>query len=121
MRRLTHTLVGIVSWIVFVVLWVVLVREGNASGHAVVHAQIQLGVIVGAVLAVTTLWIRHNVGIYRRKGPRRRRVAERPRTDVDRLGRQLRWAQASEADRARTARHLVVWLEGDVKTYRREG
>jgi hypothetical protein len=76
---------------------------------------------MGAVLAVTIWWIRHNVAIYRRKGPRRGRPENPPRTDEDRLGRDVAWTMPGGAPAALAERHLVVEVVGDLKTYRREG
>ena len=96
-----------------------LVVEDKATAAAFRDTLFQLAVIVGIVLAVTTWWIRHNVGIYRRKGPRKGRASMPPRVDEDRLGRKLRWAMPGGPRTAWAQRHLVVELDGETKIYRR--
>lgn len=117
MRQIAHKLAGVASWLLIVALWVMLIREGSAG--ALQRTLVELAVLTGAVLAVTTWWIRHNVGIYRRKGPRSQRATVAPRTDVDRLGRAVQWSLTGGALAACSAEHLVIEVDGDLKTYRR--
>jgi hypothetical protein len=121
MRQLSHIVLAVASWAVLVGLWVMLALEHKATAAALRDTLFQLAVIVGVVLAITIWWIRHNVGIYRRKGPRRGRPADAPTTTEDRLGRRVRWAMPGGVRTARAHRHLVVELEDGVKTYRRQG
>ena len=120
MRQAAHIAVALLFWLALAGLWVLLAVQGKASGAAFRDTGIQLAALIGAVLAITTWWVRHNVGIYRKKGPRRGRPELAPRTDEDRLGRQLRWAMPGGVRTARAQAHLVVEVHGDVKTYRRE-
>jgi hypothetical protein len=119
MRQVVHKLVGVACWILIGVLWVMLVRDGRASSTALGGTAVELAALSGVVLAVTIWWVRHNVGIYRRKGPRQGRASTPPRTDEDRLGRALCWSLAGGALAASRAEHLIVEVNGDVKTYRR--
>jgi hypothetical protein len=121
MRQFAHKVIGAAFWLLLIGLWVLLATEGKASGDAFRDTGIWLAALMGAVLAVTIWWIRHNVAIYRRKGPRRGRAENPPRTDEDRLGRGVAWAMDGGAPNARTERHLVVEIAGDVKTYRQAG
>lgn len=121
MRQAAHIAVAIFFWVLLAGLWVLLALQGKASGDAFRDTGIQLAALIGAVLAITTWWVRHNVGIYRRKGPRRQRPEMTPRTDADRLGHALRWETEDGATGAAAEQLLVVALDGDVKTYRREG
>jgi hypothetical protein len=121
MREFVHRLIGAAFWLLLVALWVLLALEGKASGAAFRDTGVRLAVLMGVVLTVTIWWIRHNVAIYRRKGPRRGRAENPPRTHEDRLGRRVEWALPGEAPAARDERHLVVEIAGDLKTYRREG
>jgi hypothetical protein len=120
MRQISHTLAGVACWIVVVGLWVMLIGDGSA-GRALQSTLVQLAAVTGAILAVTIWWVRHNVGIYRRKGPRRELVRAAPRTDEDRLGRAVRWSLPGGALAAAQAEHLVIEVDGDLKTYRRGG
>jgi hypothetical protein len=121
MRQAAHIAVALLFWLALAGLWVLLAVQGKASGAAFRDTGIQLAALIGAVLAITTWWVRHNVGIYRKKGPRRGRPELAPRTDEDRLGHQLRWQVPGGVEAATAQQLLVVELDGDVKTYRREG
>jgi fatty acid desaturase len=121
MRQALHVAIGLAFWALLAVLWAVLALEGKASSAAFADTGLQLAALMGAVLAITLWWIRHNVGIYRRKGPRRAQAELRPRTDEDRLGHAVRWAFADGVPAAATEQDLVVELDGTVKTYRRAG
>ena len=120
MRQLGHKIIGIAFWLLLALLWALLVTEGKASGAAFRDTGLRIAALMGVVLAVTIWWIRHNLGIYRRKGPRRGRPENAPRTDEDRLGRDVQWVMPGGAPAARTERHLVVEIAGDLKTYRQE-
>jgi fatty acid desaturase len=120
MRQALHIAIGIAFWLLIAALWVVLGVEGKASGAAFRETGVMLAAVMGVVLALTLWWIHHNVGIYRRKGARRGRAETPPRTDEDRLGRQVAWALPGGAHAALTQRHLVVEVGDDLKTYRRE-
>jgi hypothetical protein len=121
MRQALHVAIGLVFWALLGVLWAVLALEGKASGAAFRDTGLQLAALMGAVLAITIWWIRHNVGIYRRKGPRRGRPELTPRTDEDRLGHVVRWALPDGVAAAATEQHLIVELDDGIKTYRRGG
>jgi hypothetical protein len=119
MRQLVHCVIGVAFWLLLAALWVLLAVQGKASGAAFRDTGVWLAALMGAVLAVTIWWIRHNVAIYRRKGPRRGRPEQPPRTDEDRLGREVDWALPGGAPVAVAERHLLVEVEGNRKTYRR--
>jgi hypothetical protein len=118
MRQFAHSVIGLAFWLLLAALWVLLALEGKASGAAFRDTGLRLAALMGVVLAVTIWWIRHNVAIYRRKGPRRGRAESAPRTDEDRLGRRVAWALPGDAPAALGERHLVIEIAGDLKTYR---
>ncbi len=120
MRQRAHILVGIAFWLLFAALWAELIVQHKATAAALRGTALSLGAVIGAVLAITTWWVRHNVRIYRRKGPRQGRPSEPPRTDEDRLERPIRWGVPGGVSRAASHRHLIVELDGDVKIYRAE-
>jgi hypothetical protein len=120
MRQVAHVIAGIAFWLALAGMWAILVIGHEAKSAAFQSAGFEVAVIIGVVVAITMWWIRHNVAIHRRKGPRTERANQSPRTDEDRLGRRLRWAMPGGARGARDQAHLVVEVHGDVKTYRRE-
>src|SRR5215207_8237052 len=105
MREISHVAIGVFFWVVMVVLWIVLIVEDKAGAANLTYSVAYVGVIVGAVLAVTLWWIRHNTSIYRRKGPRTGRPEIAPRTDEDRLGRPIRWQLEGGHEAALDAGH----------------
>jgi hypothetical protein len=117
MRQLRHKAIGLFFWFLMGLSWVMLVREHKAGTENVTYSATYLAVVIGAVLAVTLWWIRHNTAIHRRKGPRTGRPTVAPRTDEDRLGRPLRWQLAGGVPAAREASHLVIDLDGAAKVY----
>ena len=119
MRQLLHIGVGILFWIVTVLLWWLLWAQHKATGAALLDGATRVAVCVGIVLGLTMWWISHNVAINRRKGPRTGRPDVPPDTEADRLGRRLVWSLDGGAAGAVDARHLVVDVDGDVKSYRR--
>ncbi len=119
MRHTFHQLVGVTFWLVLVGMWVLLVRSDRASAASIADSFQYVAAIGGAVLGITLYWVRHNVGIHRRKGPRTASPITAPRTDADRLERPLRWALPGGHLGAVAERHLVVDIEGGVKVYRR--
>jgi hypothetical protein len=119
MRQVAHIVVGALSWLLLAGLWALLILKGKATPAAFRDTLFQLAVLMGAVLAITMWWIRHNVGIHNRKGPRRGRADVLPAVDQDRLGRRVRWAMPGGARTARAQEHLIVELDDDVKVYRR--
>jgi hypothetical protein len=117
-RQLLHALVGIAFWVLLVVLWWLLFRDGKATAAAWSGTAVRLGLCVGIVLGVTLWWVSHNVGIHRRRGARKGRADMPPNTASDRLGRRVTWDVPAGVEGARAAGHLVVELDGDAKTYR---
>lgn len=120
LRQLAHVAVALVSWLVFALLWVLLFRQGKLGGDAIrVSAETVGGTVLGVAI-VTLAWVSHNLRIYRRKGPRKGRPFQAPRTDVDRLDRPVKWEFSGGHKQARKACLVVVELDGEVKRYRPE-
>jgi hypothetical protein len=69
-------------------------------------------------MSTTLVWVRYNIGIFRRKGPRKNLtdVAENHCTDV--LGRRI---EPLGPGSVKTARLVIVSLEGEVKRYEAAG
>lgn len=105
-RRLVY---GVVAWVVLgLAWWDVLRRDARTWLPELLVPAVSLVV----VFVVTLVWVRHNRGIYRRKGPRQGLPGVDEPWVVDSLGRRLELApDASDAAVVR------VVLEGDVKRY----
>lgn len=105
-RRVAY---GVVAWLLLgVAWWQVLVRDPRSWLY-------ELAVPVVSVVVVTALtlaWVRHNLGIYQRKGPRRGVPAAEAPWTADSLGRQLVIAPGTD-----TARVVRLDLHGAVKRY----
>lgn len=118
MRQALHIVVGIAFWALTVMLWWLLWAEHKATGAALFDSAARVAVCIGIVLGLTMWWVSHNVAIHRRKGPRRRRLDVPADTTGDRLGRAVAWRVAGGVEGARTADHLVLDVDGDLKVYR---
>lgn len=108
-RRLLHALVITAGWLIFAWSW-----------HRVTAGRPELGelrlLMLGALVVVPPLtlgWVAHNVGIHRRKGPRRSVPAVALRYDTDFNGRHI------EADWSRLtrARRIDIVVEGNRKRF----
>lgn len=104
-----RVLTGLLAWIAFGLSWWLVLRRDPRTW------QEQLLVPASSlflVTAVTLLWVRHNLAIFRRKGPRRGLpVVDAPWTH-DSLGRPL-----ALPAQARLARVVEVHVEHSVKRY----
>ena len=119
MRERLHQLVGVAFWALLVGMWVLLAGSDRVSAANIVDSIQYVTAISGAVLALTLYWIRHNVAIHRRKGPRAASPIRAPRIDADRLGRPLQWSLPGGHAAAVGEPHLVVDVVDGTKVYRR--
>lgn len=107
-------MLGLASWALFALAWWRVIDLG-AAVSSVTIAGVALTAVL--VLVIDMWWIRHNRGIYRRKGPRR----GRPQVDLaferDSLGRTLEipFEALTTAEVS-----LTVTVDGK-KVYRPEG
>jgi hypothetical protein len=105
-RRVVY---GVLSWIALgIAWWAVLHRDHRTWLPQLVVPTASLVVVT----VLTLLWVRHNLGIYQRKGPRQGVPEVDDPWVSDSLGRRL----DLPADVA-GARHVRVVLDGDVKRY----
>lgn len=117
MRQAVHVLVACVFWVLLIGAWVVLAVQGKVTAEGVLDGLEVVGAMGLVVGAATLYWVRHNVGIYRRKGPRRGRPIRRPDTQLDRLSRPVRWQFEDGHAGALDASHILIDLVGNVKVY----
>ena len=81
-----RVVVGVVAWAVFGVAWWLVLRRDPGSWLPDLAVPV---VSLVVVTVVTLAWVRHNLGIYRRKGPRRGLPAVDAPWTHDSLGRAL--------------------------------
>lgn len=112
-----HALVGLAFWALFVYLWVDVVRDGKAAPQALALTAVQVVGVAAVVLLVTLVWIRHNVSIHRRRGPRPGRATAAADTTHDRLGRPVAWQLPGGSAAAVIAPHLVADVVDGQKVY----
>jgi hypothetical protein len=107
-----HALIAIFGWALFVHWWNRVLPQIDSRDAFIALAFI--GVTVLITVLVTLLWVRYNIGIFRRKGPRKTltHVVENRVTDF--LGRKI---EQPGPGSLKTARLVVVSVEGEVKKY----
>lgn len=113
MRDGLHALIVVCTWVLFFYWWSCVLPTTLLSDAALAILSI-LGVSLCTV-ALTMGWVRYNLGIYRRKGPRRKNPDVLEVFAMDALGRELVHA-GWEAQRA--SRLITVSVDGENrKTY----
>jgi hypothetical protein len=98
--------------VLFVYWWNLVLPQTDSRDGFVALVFISGTVCISVI--TTLVWIRYNIGIFRRKGPRKNltEVAENHCTDV--LGRKI---EPLGSGSFKTARHVIVSLEGESKKY----
>ena len=108
--RARRVVLGVISWVVLgLAWWSVLSRDARSWLPDLLVPAVTLVVIP----VVTLAWVRHNLGIYQRKGPRRSALRVEAPWSQDSLGRELTFAPDVP-----DARVVLVELDGAVKAYR---
>jgi hypothetical protein len=108
-RRIVHAGLIALGWLLFAWGW----HRVTAAGPEIGELRWLLLTAVLVVPLLTLSWVAHNVGIHRRKGPRRSVTAVTPRHDVDFNGRRI------EADwpTLASARRIDILVEGERKRF----
>lgn len=108
-RRLAHAAIVLAGWLLFVWCWRVVTADHPSIGQL---SDLLIGALV-VVPVFTVSWVVHNVGIHRRKGPRRSVPAVEQRYERDYNGRviQADWAALAGAQR------INVVIDGDSKRF----
>jgi len=116
-RQILHAIVGILFWMLWGGLWVLLFLEEKVTIPGVLAASLTIAVILLAVAVSTWLWIVHNIRIWRSKGERAAPALQAPDLACDRLGRDLIWdLNGGRAQATRTHHILIEHTEGN-KSY----
>lgn len=109
-RGMFHAAVAAFCWGLFVYWWRSVLP--GIPRHDAVAALVLVGLTVLATTLLTLAWVRHNLGIFRRKGPRKTLPAVSEALEFDSLGRRIEHPGVESLRRAR----LVVITPGrDVK------
>jgi len=82
-----HVLIAVLTWILFITWWNQVIPQVTAADASLAFFVIFLTVLICSVL--TLLWVRYNVGIFRRKGPRKYLPSVSEECETDHLGRRL--------------------------------
>lgn len=108
-RRVLHALLVALGWVLFVWSWRRVTAGSPEAGE--LRALMVAAAIVVPVLTLS--WVAHNVGIHRRKGPRRSLREVQAHYDRDFNGRVI------DADwtRLADARRITIVLDGGHKRY----
>jgi hypothetical protein len=77
---------GTTGWLVLAAAWVIVMWRGAGPSAGMVASPFLLMLGAGALMAV---WVRHNISLQQRRGPRRAVPAVAPVYATDRLGRAL--------------------------------
>ena len=82
-----HALIAVLTWILFIAWWNQVIPQTSTGDASVAFFVIFLTILICSVL--TLLWVRYNVGIFRRKGPRKTLPSVSEECEADHLGRRL--------------------------------
>ncbi len=108
-RRLLHAALIALGWLLFAWSWMHVTADRPALGEL-------KWLLLAALLAVPVLtlsWVAHNVGIYRRKGPRRAVPPVVMRHELDFNGRRVDADWTALA----AARRVEIVIDGDAKRF----
>ena len=86
-KGIFHTFLAVMTWLLFVYWWNQVIPQISVEDASVAFLVIFLTLFITSVL--TLLWVRHNLGIFRRKGPRKNLPFVSEERDADYLGKRL--------------------------------
>jgi len=86
-KGLFHTLLIVLTWILFAYWWIKVIPQISVEDASMAFLVIFLTFLICSVL--TLLWVRYNIGIFRRKGPRKNLPSVSEEREADYLGRRL--------------------------------
>ena len=107
-----HALFAVFGWALFVYWWNLVLPQIDSRDAFI--ALVFIGLTVLVTVLATLLWVRYNIGIFRRKGPRKTLTHVVENHGADFLGRRI---ERPGPESLKTARHVVVSVEGEVKKY----
>jgi hypothetical protein len=86
-KGILHALLAVLTWILFITWWNEVIPQITVEDASMAFLVIFLTFLICSVL--TLLWVRYNVGIFRRKGPRKNLPSVSEECEADSLGRRL--------------------------------
>ena len=86
-KGILHALLAVLTWILFISWWNQVIPQVTVEDASMAFLVIFLTFLICSVL--TLLWVRHNVDIFRRKGPRKNLPSVSEEREADYLGRRL--------------------------------
>lgn len=110
-RALVQLVLVVVGWILFLWAWVSVMRF--TAPETVAVTTILLAAFAVGIEVINLLWIRHNVNIYKRKGPRKSVPRVRYEFRRDFLGRR----QAADWQSLQGEALIVVSFDDEQKTF----
>lgn len=110
-RGTIHAAITVFCWWLFVYWWRS-VLPGTLRQDAVAALAL-IGFTILGTTVLTLAWVRHNIGIFRRKGPRKTLPPVSETLEFDSLGRRI---EHPGVESLRQARLLVITPGKDVKT-----
>ena len=111
-KGIFHTLLAVLTWILFAYWWKKVIPQISVEDASMAFLVIFLTFLICSVL--TLLWVRYNVGIFRRKGPRKNLPSVSEGREADYLGRRL---DHPGSDLLKHAPLVVVSREEDRKKF----
>ena len=108
MRDVLHALIVVCTWVLFFYWWYCVLPATFLSDA--VWAILAILLVSLCTVVLTLGWVRYNLGIYRRQGPRRKIPDVSERVVVDALGRDLvhgGW------EALRASRRITVAVDGE--------
>jgi hypothetical protein len=108
-----HALIAVLTWILFIAWWNQVIPQITTEDASVAFFVIFLTILICSVL--TLLWVRYNVGIFRRKGPRKTLPSVSEECEADHLGRRL---DHPGYEHLKSAPLVVVSREEDKKQFK---
>jgi hypothetical protein len=111
-RTAAHRVVGLLSWLLVVVGW--LLAGFHLAWSTVAEPLLLVAVLIVAGVAITQLWIIHNRHVFNVRGPRARRMVRTPDWRRDYLNRKVE----GPLDAARFAPYVEVTYTWERKFYR---
>jgi len=111
-RGTFHALLTVLTWILFVYWWGQVIPQVSFEDAIISFLVIILTAMVTSIL--TLLWVRHNINIFRRKGPRKGLPTVSEERFVDHLGRTI---SHPGNDILKASRVVIVSSEGTGKSF----